>query len=191
MSVKARRRRINDLNFEKRDTRVQMIVRKRLDNVLLSADEERYRRQIHKLVDRLIRYHLKDKTLEDQIRTIDTALAPITREVRKGTSEQSAPGLDQKIRKSFYATEEWKRLRYDALKKSSGRCLCCGVSAADGAVLRVDHIRSISSAPHLKADPNNLQVLCNDCNWGKGGKDSTDWRYGKISPIAPNGRTIN
>ena len=96
---------------------------------------------------------------------------------------------------SFYATQEWKELRYQALVNSSGRCLACGASAADGAVLRVDHIIPISKAPHLKADPNNLQVLCNACNWGKGGHDSTDWRnreidprYGKLTIISNNGK---
>lgn len=84
---------------------------------------------------------------------------------------------------SFYRTEEWKQLRYAALVASDGKCLCCGASAKDGAVLRVDHVESIRMAPHRKADPTNLQVLCNSCNWGKGGLDATDWR--PSAPPAP------
>lgn len=100
-----------------------------------------------------------------------------------------------KQRPSFYRTETWKRLRYEALRKSEGRCMCCGVSPEQGATLRVDHIKSIRRFPELKADPTNLQVLCNDCNWGKGGNDATDWRsqdprYGEMRLIANNGRTV-
>lgn len=93
-------------------------------------------------------------------------------------------------RASFYKTETWKSLRYDALLASKGRCECCGAGPNDGATLRVDHIRPISQAPHLKADPYNLQVLCNDCNWGKGGRDQTDWRYGSIHLMTKNGRVV-
>lgn len=93
-------------------------------------------------------------------------------------------------RSSFYATEEWKRLRYDALAKSNGRCCLCGRGSHDGAVLRVDHIEAISVAPHRKTDPGNLQVLCNDCNWGKGNRDDTDWRYGELRVVAANGRRV-
>lgn len=32
----------------------------------------------------------------------------------------------------------------------------------------VDHIKPISKHWHLRLDPDNLQVLCNDCNKGKG-----------------------
>lgn len=102
---------------------------------------------------------------------------------KKATAQAALPPVVTPIRPAnengpwgFYSTETWKRLRYEALVKSDGRCLCCGRSARDGAVLRVDHVEPISKAPHRKADPTNLQVLCNDCNWGKGGWDSTDWR---------------
>lgn len=101
-----------------------------------------------------------------------------------------AKGMAAKSSASFYRTDTWKRLRYDALTASDGRCQCCGASAADGATLRVDHIQAISVAPHRKADPSNLQVLCNDCNWGKGNRDSTDWRSGTLHLVASNGRSV-
>ena len=93
--------------------------------------------------------------------------SPITKKRRK----------KRRYPNDFYSTEEWKQLRYAALVASDGRCQCCSASAKDGAVLRVDHIIPISKAPHLKADPANFQILCNDCNWGKGSWDFTDWRY--------------
>lgn len=101
----------------------------------------------------------------------------------------------RRIIPSFYSTVEWKRLRYATLVKSTGKCLVCGASAKDGAVLRVDQIKSVRRYPHLKLDPNNVQVICNSCNWGKGGDDETDWRgndprYGEIMPISNDGRSI-
>lgn len=107
--------------------------------------------------------------------------------VKKAANDDAVPFW--KSAKSFYNTEEWKRLRYEVLTESNGRCGSCGASARDGATLRVDHIKPISRYPHLKADKSNLQVLCNDCNWGKGAWDETDWRSGPLFPMTANGRT--
>lgn len=96
------------------------------------------------------------------------------RPVSKPASQATAPTKSKDF--GFYSTEVWKRLRYQALVASDGCCKCCGASARDGAIMRVDHIKPISKHPELKADPTNLQVLCNDCNWGKGAWDETDWR---------------
>lgn len=105
---------------------------------------------------------------------------PYKRAPRRIADTGSSPDGSKIPAWSFYRTETWKRLRYRALRDSNGRCMCCGAAAIDGATLRVDHIKPISKAPHLKADPDNLQVLCNDCNWGKGSDDETDWRLGPV-----------
>jgi 5-methylcytosine-specific restriction endonuclease McrA len=76
----------------------------------------------------------------------------------------------------FYNTEAWKRLRYHALVRDGGRCLCCGRAASDGVTLNVDHIKPRKKYPHLALDLDNLQTLCASCNWGKGASDQTDWR---------------
>lgn len=76
---------------------------------------------------------------------------------------------------SFYESREWLRLRYDALRKSDGSCVVCGRSKFDGAVLHVDHIKPRSLFPELELEPSNLQVLCAQCNLGKGNRDGTDW----------------
>ena len=79
--------------------------------------------------------------------------------------------------KSFYKSDEWALLRYAALEKSRGRCECCGASGQeDGIRLMVDHIKPISKFPELRADPDNLQVLCAQCNWGKMARFQTRWR---------------
>lgn len=84
-------------------------------------------------------------------------------------------GVDVKTN-DFLHTPTWKRLRYDALVTAGGRCECCGASPADGIRLNVDHIRPRAKRPDLATDPWNLQVLCSDCNFGKGNRDATDWR---------------
>jgi 5-methylcytosine-specific restriction endonuclease McrA len=76
----------------------------------------------------------------------------------------------------FLESTEWKELRYLALVKSNGKCSCCGSSPKDGVVLNVDHIKPRKLFPALALDINNLQVLCSDCNHGKGNHDQTNWR---------------
>lgn len=77
---------------------------------------------------------------------------------------------------TFYFSAQWKRLRYEALKKCGRACLVCGGGPKDGKVLHVDHIKPRSLFPDLALDPDNLQVLCEDCNLGKSNTDSIDWR---------------
>lgn len=76
----------------------------------------------------------------------------------------------------FYATVEWRRLRYQAFVRYGNACQCCGMGASQGIPLHVDHIRPRSKYPQLEFDLSNLQVLCEDCNLGKGAWDETDWR---------------
>lgn len=79
----------------------------------------------------------------------------------------------------FYSSEEWRRLRYRALKREGGACQCCGSRGAGNKPLHVDHIKPRSRFPELELDLNNLQVLCEDCNLGKSAWDQTDWRAGE------------
>ncbi len=77
---------------------------------------------------------------------------------------------------SFYISDEWRAVRYSALKRSSGRCECCGSAPQHGTRLHVDHIKPKSKFPDIALTLSNLQVLCEDCNLGKGAGDQTDWR---------------
>lgn len=56
-------------------------------------------------------------------------------------------------------------LRYEILKRDGFRCVLCGKSAQDGAVLHVDHIKPVSKGG--KTEPHNLRTLCEECNLGK------------------------
>lgn len=80
--------------------------------------------------------------------------------------------------KAFYESPEWRRLRYDVLKASGGCCELCGVKPGDrpSIVLNVDHIQPLRMNWDRRLSKDNLQVLCNECNQGKGNRDETDWR---------------
>jgi len=80
----------------------------------------------------------------------------------------------------FLQSYEWRRVRMEVLKRDGRKCACCGASPETGAVMNVDHIKPRKTHPELALDKNNLQVLCGDCNHGKGNWDSTDWRSSKI-----------
>jgi len=84
--------------------------------------------------------------------------------------------IDSRSSKAFLSTYEWRRVRMEALKKYGARCQCCGASPETGAVMNVDHIKPRKLFPQLALDVNNLQILCDVCNHGKGNWDMTDWR---------------
>lgn len=81
----------------------------------------------------------------------------------------------------FLRSYEWRRIRMQALKRLGARCMCCGDSPANGAVINVDHIKPRRLFPALALDIDNLQVLCGPCNHGKGNWDMTDWRGTLVS----------
>jgi 5-methylcytosine-specific restriction endonuclease McrA len=92
---------------------------------------------------------------------------------------RAKPKSTSRISKDFYASEEWRRLRYRALRESKGCCALCGRTQREhGVVLHVDHIKPRSRFPSLELDLSNLQILCEDCNLGKSNFDSIDWRQG-------------
>lgn len=88
----------------------------------------------------------------------------------KETTNAQAKGND------FYSSREWLDLRYATLLKYGHRCQCCGSSPWHGKVMHVDHIRPRHTYPDLALSPDNLQVLCEECNLGKGARHGGDWR---------------
>lgn len=88
----------------------------------------------------------------------------------------------------FYASWEWRTLRMEVLKEQGATCNCCGASKGDRDMagkpvkIVVDHIKPLSKHWHLRLDKSNLQVLCDECNMGKGNWDETDFRR----PSAPD-----
>lgn len=76
----------------------------------------------------------------------------------------------------FLQSYAWRKVRMVALKKYGPRCQCCGATPNEGAVMNVDHIKPRRTHPQLALDVDNLQILCGECNHGKGNWDQTDWR---------------
>jgi 5-methylcytosine-specific restriction endonuclease McrA len=74
---------------------------------------------------------------------------------------------------AFYQTREWRTLRMKAFLKYGRQCMCCN---ATDKVLHVDHVKPRSRFPHLELELSNLQILCEDCNMGKGGWTTADFR---------------
>lgn len=76
----------------------------------------------------------------------------------------------------FLQSFEWRQLRLQALLKYGRKCQCCGASPETGAVMNVDHIKPRKTHPELALTLNNLQVLCHECNHGKGNWSQADFR---------------
>lgn len=83
---------------------------------------------------------------------------------------------DKRDIEGFYKTYSWRNLRYKTVKASNGKCAACGRDPSDGIKLNVDHIKPVKRYWDLRLSPDNLQVLCNECNHGKASWDETDWR---------------
>lgn len=83
---------------------------------------------------------------------------------------------------NFYKSWDWRTLRMLVIKEQGRACQCCGAqpgsrNAAGGLVrIQVDHIKPISKYWNLRLDRSNLQILCEECNQGKGNWDETDFR---------------
>ena len=87
---------------------------------------------------------------------------------------------------AFLSSYEWRKVRMEALKKYGAKCQCCGATPATGAVMNVDHIKPRKYYPSLALKLENLQILCHDCNHGKGNWDETDWRTNEYFVKLPN-----
>lgn len=115
------------------------------------------------------------------------ALHRIRKAIRKNrrpapAAKAERSGPSKELKESFYYSWEWRTLRMEVLKASGRRCQCCGATpsdhGSDGKRIRivVDHIKPISKFWGLRLERTNLQVLCDECNQGKGAWDETDWR---------------
>ena len=93
-------------------------------------------------------------------------------------SEKSHP--DYQALKAYLSSQDgvtkWQQVRFEALRCSGGRCCLCGATAKSGVTLHVDHIKPKSRYPLLAFELSNLQVLCADCNLGKGNRSEDDFR---------------
>lgn len=72
--------------------------------------------------------------------------------------------------KGFFESQQWLNLRFEVLRKYGRKCMLCGIGPGHGVWFHVDHIKPRFHYPELAYDINNLQVLCQQCNVGKGAK---------------------
>ncbi len=121
--------------------------------------------------------HIKRKCGATHLGVIPPAKSTAKPKTNKKLAEEIRKHKYSKYTKDlFLFSYEWRKLRMQALKKHGAKCQCCGASPATGAVMNVDHIKPRKTHPELALDINNLQVLCHECNHGKGNWDMTDWR---------------
>lgn len=90
--------------------------------------------------------------------------------------ERKAPAKTRSEKSEFYASWEWKTLRMKVLERHGRICMCCGATPEDGAKIVVDHIKPLGEFWGLRLDETNMQVLCEDCNMGKGNWLHRDFR---------------
>lgn len=107
---------------------------------------------------------------------VDTTTPKPARQYRKKSANDAIVDGVHVSTNDFLQTYAWRRLRMEALKKHGARCQCCGASPQTGAVINVDHVKPRKLFPELALSLDNLQILCHECNHGKGNWDQTDWR---------------
>lgn len=124
-------------------------------------------------------------TLQTPVSCSTTKITNIITQITPITTQVTPIGYKQKSNKSekidintFYDSWAWKDLRLQVLQKYGRRCQCCGAKPekTNKVVINVDHIKPLRNYPELALDINNLQVLCSDCNMGKGYWNTTDFR---------------
>lgn len=73
----------------------------------------------------------------------------------------------------------------EVVKEHGKRCMCCGATpehldmCGNPVRIVVDHIKPIHHYWPWRLRKDNLQVLCDECNQGKGAWDETDHRPSK------------
>lgn len=97
-----------------------------------------------------------------------------------GMRRERTPSQAEKT--EFYLSWEWQTLRKKVLNEFGPRCQCCGATrdhldmAGRPVRIVVDHIKPLHNFWSLRLERSNLQVLCDECNKGKGAWDETDHR---------------
>lgn len=84
---------------------------------------------------------------------------------------------------AFYVSREWRLIRYKALKRYGKTCHVCGAVPDDGVLIVVDHIKPVRHFWGLRLNIDNLQILCEPCNLGKGSWDKTDHRPRSVGEV--------
>lgn len=71
----------------------------------------------------------------------------------------------------FYRSTLWKEFRFEYLKNNKRICCLCGQGPTHGVAIQLDHIKPRYIYPELALKHSNIQILCSNCNSGKGLKE--------------------
>jgi 5-methylcytosine-specific restriction endonuclease McrA len=137
----------------------------------------------------VVTINVLERVADDLLKT-DKKLSRRQGRTRRGRRSEPAnsnhlPSADEKVK--FYKSWEWRRLRMEVLKLQGRTCNCCGATPKDTDMagkpvkIVVDHIKPISKFWGMRLQRGNLQVLCDECNQGKGNWDNSDFRERKAS----------
>lgn len=132
------------------------------------TSKQLYNIHYEQLVQWVTTNHPKQSTKKNPTRKRQTA----KKDVEKFIETNFIDPTDDSFLQSF----QWKSTRMIAIKTYGNVCQCCGSTPKDGIRINVDHIKPRKFFPDLALDINNLQILCEECNHGKGNWDTTDWR---------------
>jgi hypothetical protein len=83
-------------------------------------------------------------------------------------------GVDKNFDKTlakFYQSSEWREARDYIFAHTKNECAYCGSTEK----LQIDHIKPLRHYWDLRTSPENLQILCEDCNYAKGSKSDYDY----------------
>lgn len=87
---------------------------------------------------------------------------------RKGKDHPSWRGGSTPIRQAFYASDEWKAACVEVWHRDDAKCQNCGLDHRTidrkKRKFHVHHIAGFAAHPDLRADPNNLILLCAICH---------------------------
>lgn len=106
---------------------------------------------------------------------------------QKTGTPKKRPPIPFAATSKFLNSFAWRRMRMEVLTERGAKCECCGATPDHGARMCVDHVKPRKLYPELALEKSNLQVLCGECNHGKGNWDETDWRKAQLAPrLAPS-----
>jgi len=87
---------------------------------------------------------------------------------RRGENHPSWKGGSSPVRQAFYASDEWKSACVSVWQRDDAKCQKCGLDHRsidrDTKKFHVHHIFGFTRYPLLRADPNNLALLCDTCH---------------------------
>ncbi len=102
---------------------------------------------------------------------------------RRGASNPNWKGGVCPERQLFYLTEEWKKVFSFVWQRDGGACQRCGATYKTPRWMHVHHIASFDAYPDLRAESNNLVLLCCGCHSWVHSKKNTRRRFLKKGSV--------